>query len=279
MAVTERPERKMQMSENGTRTRMYTVTGAADEDAAASQLITALTDAGLLTIGGLTLSNVHPTEIDGLGTWVVAATWSVFQRRDAQTETATDQPGERSFEIVMQRQRVYRSEETIHSIKAGGGNAPDFKRAIGVVDGRIEGVDIPQPQVSFSETVVKPKSFVTLSYIDTLTKMVGTTNNAEWRGFAANRVILVGVSGSIRDSQNYSIAYRFGLGEHETTVDIGNGITLPTKNAWDVVWAITQKVEQTAGGDKFTVDVPIYAYVERVFKRTAFSDLGLGTSG
>ena len=281
MAVSERPQRQIAASENGTRTRMYTVTNAVDEDAANAQVVTFLTNEGTLTIAGLTVSQVTSTEVDGLGTWISAVTWSIFQRRDSQSETATDSPGERSFDQSMQRQKIRRSLETV-SMHHGTGWSfePNYNRYINVKDGRIEGVDSPVPLVSFRQTIVKPVSFVTLSYIDTICEMIGTTNNASWYGFAAERVIFVRASGSQRGQDDYSLTFEFGLGKHETNINIGNGIIIASKNAWDVVWTVNELEEQqSTGADKWTVETPQFAYVERVFERTNFNDIGIGTTG
>lgn len=275
--VTERPGRSIRADENGERTRFYTVVGAQTEDEAVAETVLLIRSDAELTIGGLTLSNVEATEVthdgDGAFYFITAATWRVYQRRDPQPETPTDTGGEISFDISGQTTRIKQSLQTIASYPA---DAPNYKGAINVTRDGIEGTDILMPHLSFSETVVKPVAFVTHTYIRTLKSLVGKYNQASWKGFDAGTVLFVGAAGGRRGQNDYSLTYRFLNADNETGLQVGD-ITGIDKKAWEYLWVKYREEEQTVGGNDFVVEVPEWAYVERVYGPGDFSGIGIGS--
>ncbi|RMF94392.1 MAG: hypothetical protein D6741_12675, partial [Planctomycetota bacterium] len=115
-------------------------------------------------------------------------------------------------------------------------------------------------------------SLVTDAYKATLYNLTGTVNNATFRNFAAGEVLFMGASGSKRGPGDWEITFRFAASPNVTGLTIGE-ITGINKNGWDYLWvAYADDVDDAA---KELIKKPIAAYVERVYRYTDFSLLGI----
>lgn len=126
------------------------------------------------------------------------------------------------------------------------GVAPDHKGAINFKDGKAEGVEIVIPQFNFSEKHKLPASVVTDAYIDSLAGMVGCTNSGQYRAFAAEKLLCLGVSGAPSGEEFWELSFKFSAGVHRTGLTIG-GISGIDKKAWDYLWVEEQPT--VSGGD------------------------------
>jgi hypothetical protein len=95
-----------------------------------------------------------------------------------------------------------------------GATATDRKGAINVNGDRVDGVDIVEPALSWTETYDVPSAYVTSAYIKTAASLTGTVNDAAFRTFAAGEVLFLGLSGSQEaDAQKgngpWSLSYKF----------------------------------------------------------------------
>lgn len=165
-----------------------------------------------------------------------------------------------------------------------GTGAPDMKNAIGVDGDSVAGVDIIIPALTWTETYDVPAKYVTADYIKTLGMLTGTVNNGTFRTFPAGEVLFVGASGSQEwDSQKgdgpWTLSYKFvqssnaGAGQTFPAITAGS-ITGIEKKGHEYLWI---RYEAAVEGSDL-IKQPKYAYVNKVYRETNFSQLGIGTS-
>jgi hypothetical protein len=149
-----------------------------------------------------------------------------------------------------------------------GRNAPSYDQAIGVTRDRVEGCDIFTPKFEFSLTV---KTFpMTLSFMRTLRSAVAKTNDAPWKGFETGEVLYLGVNGQAEPDDLWKLTHKFAVGENLVDVPVSPQITVD-KGAWQYLWCTYQ---DAINADR-RVQVPVAAYVERVYDATDFNLLRL----
>lgn len=164
-----------------------------------------------------------------------------------------------------------------------GNGAPDQQLAIGVDGDNVNGVDIVVPALSWTETYDVPSKFVTSLYIRGVASLTGTVNNAAFRTFAAGEVLFLGASGSQDwDSQKgdgpWSLSYKFtaspnaGAGQTIPAITIG-AINNIEKKGHEYLWV---RYEAAVDGNSL-LKRPKFVYVNRVYRETDFSGLGIGT--
>lgn len=182
--------------------------------------------------------------------------------------------GSLSFEVSAGTFHITQSRQTISSTAAPGfGPAGNFEKAIGVTKDRVEGCDIFGGKLEFTVPATRPE--VKLPYIRTLKGLVGTTNNAAWWGFAKGEVLYLGASGQCVPDvavPKWNVSHKFAVGENEVNVDVGNGIVVPAKGAWEYLWV--DYAEKVIGG--FVLQVPRWAFVEKVYRDGNFANLQIG---
>jgi hypothetical protein len=159
-----------------------------------------------------------------------------------------------------------------------GNNAPDQQRAIGVDSNGVNGVDIVVPQLSWQESYDVPNSYVTSAWIRGVAGVTGTTNNAAFRGFEAGEVLFLGCSGSQewddqKGSGPWSLSFRFAASKNVTGETIGD-ITGIAKKGHEYLWV---RYEDAVSSGSL-LKKPKAVYVNKVYKDSNFSALGIGTS-
>lgn len=181
--------------------------------------------------------------------------------------------GEFSFDTSGGNIHITQSRSTIASYAPPGFTAPDFQGAIGVSDDRVEGVDIPGRAYVFAETYRMPAGIVTGAYRRNLFLLTGRYNSAPFKGFAYGECLLLGVSGSQRQDEDWSLTFRFAGSPNETNIQIGD-ITVASKYGWDYLWVRYADFEDSLA--YALVKRPVAAYVERVLEPGDMSLLGIG---
>ncbi len=166
----------------------------------------------------------------------------------------------------------------------GSPAAPSMNGAIGVDGDSVQGVDIVVPQLTWTETYDVPNQYVTTDYIKKVSKVTGSVNNAAFRTFAAGEVLFAGSSGSQQwDSDKgdgpWSLSYKFVASPNQ-----GSGKTLPaitigdisdiSKDGHDYLWV---RYEDAVGANTL-LKKPKFVYVNKVYRREDFSQLGIGVS-
>jgi hypothetical protein len=162
--------------------------------------------------------------------------------------------------------------------------APDQKGAIGVDGERVIGVDVVTPSLTWTESYDVPSTYVTAAYIKTLAELTGTVNSAAFKSFAAGEVLFVGCSGSQEwDSEKgdgpWNLSYKFtasgncGPGQTYPALTLGD-VTGVEKDGHDFLWITYEpKVDDSA---LKVLRVPKFVYVNKVYRRSSFSRLGIG---
>jgi hypothetical protein len=158
------------------------------------------------------------------------------------------------------------SKETVQQ----SSGAPDFKQAINVVDGKIEGADVVDPQWALTLTRYIANADIAAAesagYAAT-----GTINDDEWRGFAAGEALLVDVTGQKRSEGDWEVTYRFSCRPNVSGGTIAGEFTGVNYGGHSVIWVLYRQSEES---NQLTM-VPIAWYEERVYDPSDFDALDL----
>jgi len=108
--------------------------------------------------------------------------------------------------------------------------------------------------------------------------VTGTTNISNFRGFSAGEVLFVGCSGAQEwDDQKgrgpWSLAFRFVASQNVTNQTIGD-ISGIDKKGHEYLWVRYEESVDTNA----LIKKPKYVYVNKVYRESDFSALGIGTS-
>jgi hypothetical protein len=164
--------------------------------------------------------------------------------------------------------------QSLTNIDSEPADAPDFDGAIGVSQGgNVDGVDIVVPVFNFSETHYLSNATLTSAYKQDIFDLTGKVNVAIFKGFAIKEVLFLGASGSQRGNKSdWEISFRFAASPQKTSIAIGAGITIATKEGWEYLW-----VHYKSNVNKNRpIQKPLAAYVEEVYSTGDFSLLGIG---
>lgn len=161
---------------------------------------------------------------------------------------------------------------------APGRQAPNTRGLIGIDGDQVRGVDIPPSSIAsrFIRRKVFHVSQMTDTYVKTLSGMVHTVNNAPFWGFNSGEVLFLGVHGGRVKSDEWELFFHWAVEENATNIPIPNDapvVTVPSKDGWDYLWVLSAPV---ADAHMLVRDI-VAVYVERLFPRTNFANLGIGT--
>jgi hypothetical protein len=157
-------------------------------------------------------------------------------------------------------------------------SAANMSGAIGVDANGVNGVDVVTPQLQWQESYDVPNSYVTSNWIRGVAGVTGTTNNAAFRGFEAGEVLFVGCSGSQEwDDQKgrgpWSLSFRFVASKNVTAKKIGD-ISGIAKKGHEYLWVRYED----AVDSNVLLKKPKAVYVNKVYRESDFSALGIGTT-
>lgn len=181
------------------------------------------------------------------------------------------------------------------SLPVGQGQGLDFEfrypagaanqsGAIGVDGDSVSGVDIVVPALTWTESYDVPHQFITANYIKSLSKLTGSVNNATFRTFPAGEVLFLGASGSQewdsdRGDGPWNLSYKFsqspnaGAGKTLAALTIGS-IANIAKDGHDYLWV---RYEDSVNANVL-IKQPKAVYVNRVYRREDFTQLGIGVA-
>jgi len=156
-------------------------------------------------------------------------------------------------------------------------SATNMSGAIGVDSNGVNGVDVVSPQLQWQEQYDVPNAYVTAAYVRGMAGITGTTNSASFRGFEAGEVLFVGCSGSQEwDDQKgkgpWSLSFRFVASKNVTDQEIGS-ITGIEKKGHEYLWVMYEE----AVSSNSLIKKPKAVYVNKVYRESDFSQLGIGT--
>lgn len=170
---------------------------------------------------------------------------------------------------------ITQSRETMSRTRRGGGDAPNFERAINVNGGRVEGTDILTGNLQFSMTKRIPQ--VDLAYIKELAALSSppSWNEATFYHFPAATVLFLGAAGqatTTADAGGWSVTFDFVFSPTLEDIEICADLTVPVKRGWDYLWVLYRSVETEGSVGR----EPEAAYVEEVYPRSDFRRLRIG---
>ncbi len=178
-----------------------------------------------------------------------------------------------AFDLSAQTEKVTQSLQTIGKFRRGPGVAPDNKGAIGLAgDGEVKGCDRIKPYLEWSTS--KTFASVTMAYIFALSELVGTTNNAPFYGGDTGTQLFLGASGNTKDINKCVVTFKFAHQKHRTSIPICDGLTVPSKKAWEYLW-IAYRDTDDPDANKL-VQQPDAAYVEKIYEEGNYATMGIG---
>jgi hypothetical protein len=177
---------------------------------------------------------------------------------------------ERTIDITAGQVHITQSLATRSKTGRIGVIPPDYKQAVGVTTDRIEGTDIYAPHFEF--TVTQQVYPFTRPLMRLVRQMCATVNVYAWDGWEAEEVLYLGASGRAGPDLVWTLTHKFAAGVNLTSVAVSPLLTVASKKAWDYLWCV---YDQGTDADR-VVTTPRAAYVERVYRATDFSLLGLG---
>lgn len=279
MATVAEAYRGESGDQNG-RTIEFVVTGATDTgDAITSTSTYIATNYSGSAYDGFPLQNISSEEVSWTkGVFRTIANFGLFSRGNEIAPETSDI--ELSFDVNLDTRRVYRSIETVESYVPAGSAADKtrWSNQINVTEDGAEGADVRIPVGGFQVTFYAPVATVTPTYRATVLGMVGKVNNATFYGHAAGEVMFSGVAGRQRNSADWELTFRFEVSPNQTNIDIGGTITVTTIEGWDLLWVEYAKPAKDPVNDGHKIHRPLEAYVERIYERADFSQLGIETS-
>lgn len=250
--------------------RRYTVDVSGSSDPEEDVVAWVLSNAPS-TLAGLVLNDITLEENPEIAdTYEAAAQYGPY----GESPTFPSGTLEYRFNFQAQGGHFYHSLQTIASYAASG-TAPDFKGAINVVsDGgklRCEGFEVQPPPETFTLAYYPVNATVNGTYQGVIEGLCGQVNNGTFRGKAAGSLMLVRASGGVRTGDDWSIEFGFGYVPNQTSIPVGDKITVTSKDGLDLLWPYYgEKIDADA-----LVKQPLAAYVERVWYRGNFSSLAL----
>lgn len=251
--------------ERSSGTLVYLVTGT--EDLAAARVA---------------VENAAPADLDGLARRTVSL--SIVSRRSAggAIEATVSYGTTEADDLVptgSTRLTIDTTGGTIHAshgaaVASYPAGAADYQGSIGVVDGRVEGVDIAASRYVFTVTKAVSVSSFDAAYRAAALAVQNTTNNAPFDGWATGEVLYLGFTGEKNAAGYMELAHRFRVSRNAVNIVVAEGITVAAKNGHDVFWVEdAEDVDSTAGT---LVRRPVAAHVVRVYEPGDFTVLGLG---
>ena len=268
VTVTEKFKRKLSASQAQ---RLYLITADAGEDEIAAR--TQLQADAPASVNGFEDRVTEVEEFEGrTDAWLGTVTWTPrgVSLPSAGGDVLTFQVGGGSYRITHSLSTISQNPAT----GFGASDVPDFKGAIGVdEEGGVRGVQLPPP-TPFQFSIAKELATddVNEAYLDTLSDLVWTTNQATFESHAAERCLFVGASGQKRGNGLWTVTYNYGLGRHETSLTPQGFSTGFDKKAWQHLWVHYRTAESTTN-PKLLLKRPVAAYVEKVFDVADWSSM------
>ncbi|TXH48565.1 MAG: hypothetical protein E6Q97_24470 [Desulfurellales bacterium] len=249
-------------------TRQYGILNVATEPAATAALLASVPP----ILDGLVIDTPDVDEVYP-GIWDATVTWITQTRKDEKDEQEKEEEvGSVEVSFDTTGGTIHRT-QGIGDTRIYGPDAPDNHGAIGLTDDGVEGVDVPAPALSWTETHVFPKTAISWSYVKTLRALTGRTNDATFRGQAAGEVRYLGTTGQPQGSK-YVLTFKFESSENATGLEI-DAITGIEKKGWEYLWVRYQTVKDAVA--KMLTKKPVGVYVQQVSEQGDFSLLRIGT--
>jgi len=162
----------------------------------------------------------------------------------------------------------------------GDETPPNLAGLINAKDDAVEGITVEETAWAWSERHWKSNSSLTDAYKRILFLAANSVNSDAFRGFSIGEVKCGAISGGPTDSGYADLQFRF---EASPNIPTGMVITrgpLPSititkaQEGWDLLHFRYKKTYVAGVG---TIPVIASAHLDRIFRRTRFADLGIGS--
>jgi len=243
----------------------YLVTGAADE----AEVKVAVIDGTPEYYGEMSRKAIEITERLNENSWKVTVRYETPEYNNEEEPEPTF-----SFDTGGGTQHITQSLLTVGKYP---NDAPDLGGAIGFDGENVNGVDIVQPVMNFSETHWLKPAKMTSAYKKGIANITGTMNDGTFRDYDPGEVLFLGASGTRRgkDADSlWEVSYKFAVSPNRANFTVGD-ITVQQKYGWDYMWI--RYANKIDNAKKSLIKRPVAVYVERVYKISEFSALGIGS--
>lgn len=252
------------------------MSGSEDNDQAEAQLVYDIKKAPSDTMAAVRAALIAfcPTTFDGLTR--AKYTWNEEEenRRIRAVVTYNAKAAEsslrRSFDATGGTVRIFQSFNTSR-VNATGYTAPDFKGLIAIRDGDPEGVDVTIPTMKIVHNYKWPANVITQAYCKSLAGVVGTTNTSSFDSYAAGELLFLGFNCELVPDRPTEVQYHYAASADVTGITLA-GFPPIAKGGHDYLWIAYMEAEDATAQRR--VKQPIGAYIERVYRRSAFSAFG-----
>lgn len=153
-------------------------------------------------------------------------------------------------------------------------SAASMRGAIGVTKTTIEGVDVISPKLEFTLNRVRQVTLMTNDFVKMLARSTGKTNLYPWLTFERGELLFLGAEGSVKDTGEMAIGYRFAASENAYNLEIGDpeAITVEAKRGWEYLWV--RSIDTEDATNDVMIKKPRAVYVEQVYDELDFTILG-----
>jgi hypothetical protein len=257
--------------------QVWVVTFAADEIAAAAAVLSTVPP----LYRTLPLASVSISGREGVHCWKFDVSYSSTRSKPISSVQANVEDPEISYQLSGETKHVTQSLSTRGKTAAGllingGSGTVTDSGAIGVQKDSVAGADILIPVVTFSETHYFLRKDMTRTLRTKWENLFAHTNDAPFRGYAADEVLFEGLQTTIKGSPDgvVPVTFQFRRRAHVTGEDIG-GIVLDV-NGWELV-DMRYKDEKNTTTNR-TEKTPSKVLLHTVYKSASFADLGISTT-
>lgn len=185
----------------------------------------------------------------------------------AETDALTDEDGV-SFSTRGGTVKVFTSLNTVHRISLNDEPPPDFEGKIGA---KGEGCEVFDGKLQF--TLKRNFPAVSMRYVKTLADLTGLVNEGTWRYFGDSACLFLGADGEYAGPKGWAVSFQFDVARSTPIRDPGTGEVIPnvTLPPHHYAWTLAEKRESQGK----PVEVPVAIYVEQVYEKGDFDQLGI----
>ena len=192
-----------------------------------------------------------------------------------ETQTSGGASSEWTFEVKVATAKQVQSIQTMNRYAPPGKTAADHKGAMNVTKQGVQGLDVPKPQASFTQTYYVDPSAFTSAYKADLERAVGRMNSVTFASKEPGECMLVGITATGRGRENVQMQAQFDVSPNAEDLEVGE-ITGIVKRGFDALWVEYEESVDESADPPQTVKTPIAVHVEQVCEELDFAgELGL----
>ena len=254
-------------------TRHWLVTGTDNEEAALAALKDHIYDQGLNQYHGMGIHTLQIIERLTPDCWKIDAAYGISAIGINGDEDDGTPKETTSYSMSSTTMHVTHSRKTVRKYAVSGATAPDYKGAMSVRGGEVQGTDINVSTVAMTITHYFRKSQWSTRLRNRILNKGNRMNNKEFRGFDPGELLYL--SATINpvtegDVEYIQVDYNFAISPNDDDVDLAewSGGSIK-KEGWNFMW-VKDETDPDTG-----LPVPKYVYIEQVYKTLDFTELGI----